>query len=528
MPFNIALSGIRSANDDLRITGNNIANASTTGFKESRAEFGDVYALSIGSGSAVGSGVRVQDVAQQFTQGNISFTDNVLDLAISGNGFFVTDLNGDETYTRSGTFGLDSDGYVTNNVNARLQGFVADANGNLSSLPSDIQISARNLQPELTSFVETEVNVDSRELAPQTAFIISAARIADLEAGGDIDIGITNPLNNESTVRIANAAAPADTATTIAAQLDLVTGVDSVVNAAGDVEIILTEGYSLTNNPTVAAATALTESQTTELSELGFDPNNSNTYSHSTAVTIFDSLGNPHVLQKFFIKQPYDPSAGSGTIANHWQMVVQVDGQNVGPDVAGVPSLAAYDLYFNNRGELDEVTTGDIDITNWTPLDANGNTIGAVGPNGSDFRISLTNSTQISGDFEVRTAEQNGTTTGRLSGLTIDDTGNIFARYTNGQNRILAQVALADFSNAQGLEPIGDSSWAETSVSGSPVIGEAGTASLGLIQSGALEESNVDLSEQLVNLIIAQRNFQASAKTIETADQTTQTIINLR
>ena len=130
--------------------------------------------------------------------------------------------------------------------------------------------------------------------------------------------------------------------------------------------------------------------------------------------------------------------------------------------------------------------------------------------------------------FEVRGVNQNGSTTGRLAGLDIDQSGVVLARFTNGENQILAQIALADFDNPQGLDVLGDTSWSETFESGEPAIGPPNTASLGIIQSNALEDSNVDLSEQLVRLIIAQRNFQASAKTIETADQTTQAIINLR
>ena len=534
MPFNTALSGIRAANTDLRITGNNIANASTTGFKQSRAEFGDVYASSIGSGAnQTGSGVRVQDVAQQFQQGNISFTDNILDLAISGSGFFVTDLNGDQTFTRAGTFGLDENGYIVNNVNARLQGFLADDNGNINSLASDIQITSRNLQPQTTGQVSSEVNIDSREVPPQTAYSISAARITDLD-GANVTIGITNATGIESTIDISTAVgAGDDTAATIAGIINSITGVQAIDNGGG-VEIVLSEGFSLTTNPTVVGASALTDTPTTSVSN-GFDATDSTTYNHSTAVTIYDSLGNPHVLQQYFIKQPYDP-ANTTTIANHWQMAIQIDGADVGAptdplDPINTATLAVYDLFFLQNGELDEVATGDIDIDNWTPLDSAGDVIGAIGPTGlpnSDFEISLSGSTQVSGDFEVRAVSQTGTTTGRLAGLSIDDNGFIFARYTNGQNRVLAQVALADFSNSQGLEPVGDTSWAETFDSGVPLVGEPGTASLGLVQSGALEESNVDLSEQLVNLIIAQRNFQASAKTIETADQTTQTIINLR
>ena len=115
-----------------------------------------------------------------------------------------------------------------------------------------------------------------------------------------------------------------------------------------------------------------------------------------------------------------------------------------------------------------------------------------------------------------------------LSGLDISDTGMIFARYTNGENQVLGQVALANFTNVQGLANQGGTAWAETFESGEPVVGAPRSASLGVLNSGALEDSNVELSDELVQLIIAQRNFQASAKTIQTIDAVTQTIINLR
>lgn len=538
MPFNTALSGIRAANDDLRLTGNNIANASTTGFKESRAEFGDIYSTSLlGSGAnQIGSGVRVQSVAQQFSQGNISFTDNVLDMAVSGSGFFVTSLNGDQSFTRAGAFSLDKDGYMINNVNARLQGFIADGNGNLGNLWEDIRIESNNLQPQTTAEIIQELNLDSRELPPQTAYNISAARITDYEAGAgtDITIGITDPTGIETSLTIATAAG-ADTAASIMATLDAATGVEAVSDGNGGVDIVLVEGYSLTTNQTVAAADALTGTTTTAVNN-GFDPTDPSTYSHSTAVTIYDSLGNPHVMRQYFIKQPYDPSDAGNRPANHWQMAVQVDNRDVGApidpnDPVNTATEAVFDVYFNTDGTMDEVATGDINITNWTPLDGNGNQLGALGPGGtpnSDFLVTMNNTTQVGSEFEVREVSQDGTAAGRLAGISIDEEGVIFARYSNGQNRVLAQIVLADFSNNQGLQSLGDTSWAETSSSGNPIIGAPGTSSLGLVQSGALEGSNVDLSEQLVNLIIAQRNFQASAKTIETADQTTQTIINLR
>jgi flagellar hook protein FlgE len=123
---------------------------------------------------------------------------------------------------------------------------------------------------------------------------------------------------------------------------------------------------------------------------------------------------------------------------------------------------------------------------------------------------------------------QNGFAAGRLSNIDVDSNGVIFARFTNGRSEPLGQVALSNFTNTQGLRQLGDTSWGETFTSGDPIRGAAGTASFGLIQSGALEASNVDLTQQLVNMITAQRNFQANAQMISTADQVTQTIINIR
>jgi flagellar hook protein FlgE len=545
MSFNIALSGIRAASQDLEVTGNNIANSSTNGFKESRTEFGDVYTASIGNSGTLsaGSGVRVQNIAQQFREGNISFTDNLLDLAISGTGFFVTSTSGEQGFTRSGTFGVDEEGFVVNNSNGRLQGFGADANGNLNNLISDIEVSSANLQPQTTVQVSTEINLDSREAPPQTAFIIPAARAA---AAGDLDnnatsVIVTNPQGVATTLVLSAATGGGDDASSMSTVLNNALGIESQVNAAGDVEIILDGGFSLTDNPDIAGAPVLDVSTTTALG-IGFNPLDSATFNHTTPTVIFDSLGNSHVLQQYFIKQPYDPSNAAAQPANAWQVVSLVDGQNVGAptdstDPIATATAAVQNIFFSPNGTFDDVASDAINISNWTPLNASGGAIGALGPlaagapigtESSNFNISLTGSSQVAGDFEVRAGSQDGTATGRLAGLTINDEGVLVARYTNGQNRDLAQIALADFANAQGLSQTGSTSWVETSDSGVPLIGPPGTASLGFIESGALEDSNVNLSEQLVNLIIAQRNFQANSKTIETADSVTQTILNIR
>ncbi|MCG8611004.1 MAG: flagellar hook-basal body complex protein, partial [Pseudomonadales bacterium] len=273
-----------------------------------------------------------------------------------------------------------------------------------------------------------------------------------------------------------------------------------------------------------------------------FDPADAGTYNHSTSTPIYDSLGNQHVLSMYFVKQ----AATSATQANTWQMYTLINGNDIGDPVTagGDPTRQAFALVFDNEGNLRENLSDLPIITNWLPLDANGDYNGADQPiNGADggnvlplpdppdssnFFIDITNLTQYGSPFTIADMQQDGFTTGRLSGLDVDDSGIMFARYSNGESRVISQLAMASFNDNEGLSPVGDTAWVSTFESGDPIIGTPGTGVLGSIKSASLEESNVDLSDQLVNLIVAQRNYQANAKTIETADSVTQTIINLR
>ena len=401
MSFNTALSGIQAASSDLGIIGNNIANSATTGFKSSRAEFSDVYASSVlASGSAIGQGVRVQTVAQQFAQGGIAFTDNPLDLAISGEGFFQLESNGSSIYTRSGNFKLDSDGNVVNNEGYALMARQADSNGAITGAISPLQLTNAYINANPTGSIAAGANFDARE-----------------------------PLTD--------------------ANWSLVSGVPDTVG-----------------------------------------------YNSSTTTTIYDSLGNDHTVSMYFSK----------LADNQWNVRTVIDGSL--EDTTAVN--------FNSDGSYN--APASIPVT-WSP--------GGGATAAQAFEIDLSGSTQYGSNFAVNTLSQDGFTAGQLLGVDVDDGGNVFARYSNGQSQVVAQVVLANFANTQGLKPIGDTSWVETFSSGSPVVSEPGTAGLGLLQSNALEDSNVDLTSQLVRMIVAQRDFQANAQTIQAEDTITQTIINL-
>lgn len=470
MSFNIGLSGLRAATSDLNITGNNIANAGTIGFKQSRAEFADLYAASVqGTGqNSQGAGVQLANVSQSFNQGNINYTQNALDLAINGNGFFQTSNNGEISYTRAGYFGTDRDGYMVNNFGYRLQGYAVDGNGNLQNgVIDDLRIQSASQAPQATSELK------------QTFTLNSTNKVPTLWQGAYDSYLAANP---------------------------------------GDIA-----GATSAGNAT-------------------FDPADPTTYNSSTSTNIYDTQGNAHVLTQYFVK----------TDANAWQMNVLIDGRNPADPASTVPYSLA--MGFTASGQLDpaklvsgdydgagpsvedfsvDATTGRFTLNGWTPATADNSVPPVWSANGANattggIQVDLRGSTQYASAFAVNSVSQDGYTTGQLTGLDIDDTGVIFARYTNGQSKVQGQVILASFANTQGLTPVGKSAWAQSFQSGEPVIGTPRSGVLGALQSGALEDSNVEVSEQLVNMIVAQRNYQASAKAIETESAITQTIINLR
>tara|TARA_R110000782_G_scaffold248213_3_gene335125 strand:+ start:1784 stop:2998 length:1215 start_codon:yes stop_codon:yes gene_type:complete len=404
MAFRVAISGLKAASGELDVIGNNIANSNTAGFKKSRAEFVDVFAVSSvgGSGSTPGSGVRLSAIRQQFTQGNIAFTDNNLDMAINGTGFFILDDSGTQIYSRGGAFGVDRNGFLANAQGQNLIAFGADASGNITGAAGPIQVNTANIAPQASANMTVDLNLDAAQGVPA--------------------IGV-------------------------------------------------------------------------------FDATNPNSFNHSTSTTIFDSLGNSHLASMYYVKT---------ATANQWESYTFVDGTQVdGPDT----------LTFSATGALTAPASGVITTPSFTPTGG-----GAAMTLAQDYSAT----TQYGSAFSVNALAQDGFTTGRLSGLDIDSEGIIFARFTNGQSSVQGQIALANFPNNQGLQPVSDTAWGETFSSGAVTIGAPGTASLGLLQAGALEQSNTDLSEELVNMIIAQRSFQANAEVISTADTVTQSIINLR
>jgi flagellar hook protein FlgE len=409
MSFEQGLSGLNASSKNLDVIGNNISNASTVGFKQATTQFADVYANSVyGSGGLQnGIGTKVAAVAQLFTQGNTTVTNNPLDVAINGDGFFKLNAQGATTYSRNGQFHLDANGYLVNSTGQNVVGYTSlttNASGAVTSVsnPGNIQIALNNLAPQATTTLSTAVNL----------------------------------------------------------------------------------------NATSAAASG------------GFDPAISSTYNYSTTATIYDTQGASHSLTLYFSKS---------ATANTWAVNATVDG------VSGTVSPSAIPLTFDASGQLTSPTSATSLTFSALPTGA------TLGPVAWD----LTGSTQVAGKSGVNSISQDGYAQGQIVGVSIDSSGIIYGRYSNNLSRPLQQLQLASFRNPNGLIPLGNNQWAASQAAGSEVINTPGVGIAGTVQSGATEDSNVDLTNELVNMIVAQRQYQANAQTIKAEDTIMQTLVNL-
>ncbi len=566
MSFSTALSGLNAATADLNVKSNNIANVSTVGFKQSRAEFGDVFAVSAfgtSSKTAIGSGVVLSNVAQQFNQGNLEFTDNSLDLAISGEGFFAmapTETSGEITYTRAGAFGINKDGFVVNAAGSFLRTFPVDANGNISatsmSAAKPLQLPSSQGAPEATTELNIATNLPSNATpisASTTIPATSGTRTADA-AFTVADFDVANLIftvqgdTNTDTVTLNTAYATngdslADIVNDINAQLTTSGVTVSAVggslvytdNTAGAAAIpTVTHTSGGTANQVAGTATVAGTNAVTSTSLIAIDPFDISTYSNSTSATVFDSLGNEHIVTTYYQKLDASVATPVGT-DNQWRMDVYISSDDIKQPSTPAPVGVAPNqlvklgvtttVQFNDNGSLNTVTPTDpVSVA----MTTGAGTELVSGAADLTVALNLSGSTQNSGSFSVGALTVNGFPTGRLTGVDVSDDGLIRATYSNGQAVPIGKIALANFANVTALNKIGNTQWKETTDSGPVIAGEAATGSFGQIQSGALETSNVDLTKELVGLITAQRNFQANSKAIETNNTITQTIINIR
>ena len=432
MAFQQGLSGLASSSRAIDVTSNNIANTSTVGFKAGQALFADIYAATLVEASSnlqVGIGSSTSIVRQTFTQGSLSTSNNPLDLAINGNGFFRVQRNdGTVAYSRNGQFDIDRDGFIVNANGDKLTGFrvgaVVDGQTVFEGVPGNLMVDVANIEPRATSQgVSLIANLDARE----------SNMLSRVPPGSNFD----------------PAKAP---------------------------------GHPI------------------------------DSYNATTSLKVFDSLGNAHSLTLYFVRPEPDPDAPE--LARAWLIYPSLNGDTATPNAD--PETSPWRIDFDELGR----PTGAMSFE-FTRTLTNG-----AAP--LKFPVDLRNLTQFGSPFSVTSARQDGYTTGQLSGVVTTAEGVVQGRYSNGETKNIGRIALAHFQSPNGLRSLGNNLWAESPDSGQPTLGGAGTGLLGTISTGTVEESNVDLTRELVNLIIQQRNYQANAQSIRTQDQMLQTVVNLR
>jgi flagellar hook protein FlgE len=498
MGFQQGLSGLNGASRHLDTIGNNVSNASTVGFKQSQAQFADMFAASLsGSGAMpIGTGTKLVAVAQQFTQGNITNTNNPLDTAISGQGFFrLTDAAGAVLYSRNGQFQVDKTGNVVNNQGHIVSGYLADAAGTIVKQTVPLKITSTNLAPVMTTTTTVGANLDSRAAVPATAAFstidptsyTSSTSLSVFDSLGASHVG-TMYFARQPIATVGNGSfAAAGTAMTVGSTVGLAVG--NTVTLAGTTYTItgVTNATTLAVTPASAGVVAAAAVTTNAPSNLW------NTY-----LTI-DNVLVPPIVAPATTATPFATLGFSptGTLST----LTAGAGSTAGATLGKVTTPS-----FN---PVSTITTSPQTIT-------------------FDFNSLAAGTTQFGGNFGVNTLTQNGYTSGQLNSTSTGTDGTILGRYSNGQSRALGQISLTNFTNPQGLQPVGNNEWVETSASGSPTTGTPGSSSLGVLQASATEDSNVDLTAELVNMITAQRVYQANAQTIKTQDSLLQTITSLR
>lgn len=470
MGFQQGLSGLDAASSLLSNISNNISNANTVGFKSSETQFSDLFAASVnGTSSAqTGIGTQVSAVVQQFSQGNIVSTNNPLDMAINGLGFFrMQASNGSISYSRDGQFQLNNQGVIVNAQGLQLTGYPVDTSGVVSGAkPVPLTVPTSSLAPSATTTV--------------------------------------------------------------------------------------TAGLNLPSNASTIATTNL------------FNPTDSTTYNESTSVNMYDSLGNSHVVTLYMALDPstpptppattttFTPPTGyatssaadattlttglaATTATQAWTIYATIDGNPitapVAPATAGPANYTLGTLAFDGTGSL-VYPVASTSATSTTPAGQLSLNLPAStfnnGSNAQPLKFDFSKTSEYGTIFTVNQMSADGYTSGQLTGFNTSDVGVVQGLYSNGQARDLGQIVLANFADPQGLQVAGGGTWVQTKSSGAPLLGTPKTGNLGAIQSSATESSNVDLTTELVNMLTAQRFYQANAQAIQTQNSVEQTIINLR
>jgi len=508
MSFQQGLSGLNAAAKSLDVIGNNIANASTVGFKGSTTQFADVYAnaLNGAGGMTAGIGVKTAAIAQQFTQGNVEASANPLDIAINGAGFFRIEQAGVTQYSRNGQFSLDKEGFIVNAQGAKLTGYGLGANGLLAAGTAvPLKIDSSDQPPKVTSEMQIQLQLDSRTQPPKKT---------------EFDPADPDTYNKQVPMSVYDTLGNSHTLSTFYVKSPTGDGTWNVYAAKDGTEIGALDaiGKAQTDPAAVTSRTAWDTASKVVPPVAANLASTIATYATDAANAVVAGAGNLASADNLAEVR----AAAATAAAVPGATPVQIDAAIAGALKMQPKSIGT--LKFDTNGALNLASTGtagrfniDIPIVPSTGAELN-----------LPVEIDFAGTTQYGTTTSEKFLAQDGYRPGSLQRFSTGADGSILGQYSNGQTKVLGQVVLANFTNPNGLQPLGNNAWAESTNSGIPLMGTAGTGGLGVLQASATEASSVDLTAELVNMITAQRVYQANAQTIKTQDSVLQTLVNLR
>ncbi|WP_175540385.1 flagellar hook protein FlgE [Halomonas sp. QHL1] len=572
MSFSQALSGLNAQQQKLGAVGNNIANSQTVGFKSSNVQFADVYAQ-----SRVGLGVRTSTVQQNFGQGNIESTNRNLDLAIAGEGFFrFQQPNGEVGYSRNGQLTMTADGRLVNAQGAQIMGYSADANGNVQAggQVAGLTVDSDALPARATTAVENVLNLDSREQVGEDLDTVEVnGQEIDFHFSTNFTVydSLGNPFNN--TVYYEKVGSPDGTNQNVW-EAKVVAG--NEYNPENNFLVEFSENGTLNSVREITAQYLTAQdnlnieqsdfnaSQTALSSQIGqireqFDAAKAYLDGLVSSGDVDDSIalisdlkvaiGNVESVLvaaesavtngsevpdlSASLTGLTDASDAADAVPNFERTVFDGSLTDAAGDPAGpaIDLLANIDGYNDSAEDVEQAEAALLAAYNALPAQDSQTEIslainsGAASP--LTYSYDLAGTTQFGNGSTATDSDQDGYTSGALVGITIEDDGTVMRNYSNEQSLAAGQIALVSFRNPEGLKPDGDNLWTATAASGQELVGVAGTGLRGLIEASAVETSNVDMARELVDMIVAQRAYQANSQTISTQDELLQTIINL-
>ncbi|MYM73387.1 flagellar hook-basal body complex protein [Duganella sp. FT134W] len=515
--FQQGLSGLNAASKSLDVIGNNIANASTVGFKSSQAQFADLYANSLNgvSGNNAGIGVTVSKLAQQFTQGNIETSSNPLDVAINGGGFFRLVVNGAVEYSRNGQFHEDASHTLVNAQGAQLTGYLSNTAGVIQlGSPVPLTLDKSDLTPVETTTANFQLNLSSAEKVPATQ---------------PFDANDPTSYNKQTVLNVYDSLGTAHIMTTYYVKTDANTW--DVYAAADNKEIVSASvAASVNSDPTVVQArldyNTAVKAVPADVDAVALAAGTYAAAARDAMVTAAQAAGASDD-QLAAIEAAYaaiDPGP-SGSVTG--KTPDQINGLLAA--AITVPAVKVGTLLFTKSGALDPQAMAQMNPPQTLPFQIQLPIFPDTGAQ-EPMTVSTTfdKTTQYGSVTNDLGSTQNGYSAGSWQRYSIDENGVILGQYSNGKSRAMGQIAMANFASVDGLTPLGNNAWAESSTSGPPTIGVPNAGSMGSLRSSAVETSNTDLTAELVNMITAQRVYQANAQTIKTEDSILQTLVNLR